>query len=548
MRGRGITVLLLALLLGALGGLVAFCGKKKEVPVSIAGTTCELLANAPPSEPRTPLPDDPLLARWTQQMEAIELEVLALRAMANQRARSPRTTPEEAACARRLWQKITTRLPAHDVLRDALTAVANEIVAPPYTDAGERIPTRGTSGPLDLSELDAGAYERGGPFDHALWDVTAKWDDSHCNDLGAFLGAFPPNVRLQRALVLRYSPCVEDNFSSIDGPLDKNERLLRTTAEAFPELTPITFELVTLGDLTSQTVLSTDYFRAGAPIGRTALDLGPTGNALRVVEALAEKDPSLPPKLVLFAKRMAEGPLPPNRRARWVGLLDYLAAGAPAPGRPFAELVADPASAWWALAYVPNELMEHGPRVDLLDDPALIEAAGARAATADTPERAVLALDVLARMPPGTATAFVAKQTASPHEGVVAAALLTINAQRSRLRPPGAAPSRAPVAFLVEHLAALRAGLARRSCAVPLALETLLDANDTEIDEDLARCVEAEPDVARLRSSSMLIECRARRELGWTKTVAALEARAPDAGPGGDSLRRLAHACRTGED
>ena len=76
--------------------------------------------------------------------------------------------------------------------------------------------------------------------------------DRACESAPKFLAAFPENARLRRALILHYGPCVEDNYNSIDGPLDRTEIFMHETLKSWPDRAALDFELLVAADATSQ--------------------------------------------------------------------------------------------------------------------------------------------------------------------------------------------------------------------------------------------------------------------------------------------------------
>ena len=76
---------------------------------------------------------------------------------------------------------------------------------------------------------------------------------------------------------------LEDNFNSVDGPLDRIEPLLRLTAEVVPAKLAGSLELLSYGPVRGHVP------RRGA--ARIAGDLGPSGNVLKLFRDLGKRHP-----------------------------------------------------------------------------------------------------------------------------------------------------------------------------------------------------------------------------------------------------------------
>ena len=140
-RSLGGALLVVILLGGAAAGSRA-CGKtgparrELEVYPSLEGTLCEVIAKAPPAHPQGPLPTDPALAAWTEQVESTLEEALALEAIgeANNYGYGPIPSEAETACVRKLWKHVGARLPAgrmRTVAEDAVSRLFRRDAASP---------------------------------------------------------------------------------------------------------------------------------------------------------------------------------------------------------------------------------------------------------------------------------------------------------------------------------------------------------------------------------------------------------------------------------
>jgi hypothetical protein len=368
-----------------------------------------------------------------------------------------------------------------------------------------------------------------------------------------YLAEFPDNARLRRAAILHFSPYVEDNFSSVDGDLDREEVFMRATANTWPARLGVDFELMVAGDPQSRDARYFTMRWLRHPFGRATLDLGNTGNALRVARDLGRGHPEVTRALLPAVERVATSEsLPAHRRARWAALRSYLLAGAPDPGQPMEPaltkelLQGDSRGMQWALGFIPNELEEHAPNpYPIIRDKALIDALVKCADSpshAYTDEEQVLLLDATSRTPPGTALAFMVRMTASPNESVWLAAIEAMRRQMAQLETP-----EARIALLAPHLAGLRAGLGKKVCSHVEALTFLVNANDSEIDAEEASCLQGKPapDVSYLQD--LFGACLRHHELGWQRTSAALHAGAQP-GEDGAYARRVASGCGSGTD
>ena len=297
------------------------------------------------------------------------------------------------------------------------------------------------------------------------------------------------------------------------------------------------------------------------PFARIPLDLGLSGNALRVVRDLKKERPAIVQDLLPVVRKYAAKGLPSNRKARWTALEAYLEAGAPDPGEPREPALAralegDERSARWALGYLPNQLEEHAPRpIPYLRDSAVIKATVARAELVTTDEDRILVLTALSQMPPATALAMMARSTSSPNESVWRAAVEAMDEQIKQL-PIKAAPGdleageerRAHAAkLLAPHLDILRAGLAPRICAHSELITFLADAGDKTIDAEVLRCVDGKPQPDTDFLGTLVRSCLDHHDLGWAKTGTALTNTA-DPGDNGNYARRVSNGCLTGRD
>jgi hypothetical protein len=349
-----------------------------------------------------------------------------------------------------------------------------------------------------------------------------------------------------RALLFHFSPCVEDNFNSIDGPLDVNEPFVRATAAGIPDRLALTFDLLQARAEMREDDMSMWVWDT-TPFPRITLDLGPTGNALRVLGELVAAHPDQRTGLLAVAKRRATSTAPPHRRARWAALAAYLDAGVPDPGVPpeaglARALGADAASARWALGLIPNELEEHAPRpFPYVRDVALTKAIAARSEAVETDEDTVLALDASSLAAPGTGLALAVRATSSPQPGVQRAAMAAMKRQIQQLDGAGRAH-----ALFAPHMADLRRGLVSRVCTSTEVLSFLAAAGDDALDTEASSCLTSNPDPGTSYLHELFGQCMA-REFGMSKTASALEAIAKP-GEEGDYTRRVARGCKTGKN
>ncbi len=552
---------------GVVGGF-RVCGKSgptaRELAVypSLEGTLCDVIAKAPPARPRGPLPSDPALAAWTEQTESALEEAMALEAMeeSHDYGHGPALTETELACARKLWSVASTKLPHGSHLRRVAEGAVERLLR---RDAGsperERLVRAveiapDASAPLPSSSANAELIQ-------GLIGRAPERTERECQTAPEYLSAFPANARLRRALILAYGPCLEDNFNSVDGEIDKTEIFMQETLASWPERAGLDFELLVATDRTSQEPARRTWMWLRTPFPRITLDLGMTGNALRVVRNLKKEHPEVVQQLLPVARKQLARDLPSNRRARWTAFVAYLEADAPDPGEPpepalARALAGDERSARWALGFLPNELQEHAPRpFPYLRDPAVIKATVARAELVTTDEDRILVLGALAHMPPLTALPRIASWISSSNEGVWRAAMSAMNKQIDQLpikADPGeleaGAERRKHVAtLLAPHLDVLRAALAPRVCVHPEVIRFLADADDKSIDAEVLPCIEgkAQPDTDFL--TTLFHACLDHKDLGWVKSGTAL---AKTAKPGDDGYyaRRVAHGCATGED
>ncbi len=504
----------------------------------LAGTPCETLANAGPPHPRGPLPEDPKLAAFTTQVESVADEYLALEALnVGQMESLGWRGPDEAtrACARVLWDRLREQLPVQSELRLRAQAMTQALFE--WKDGGTQAPA--------TRDVLPGAKPPG-PVVRA-WSLTGRDADSQvCDSVAGFLKPFPPNPRLRRALLLHFSPCVID-FSSFDGPLDVTEPLMRATAAALPDRIALTYAL-RLAKAKTEPQLEASIFIADVPpFHRIPLDLGPTGNALRVIRDLVAKDDAQRLALLAIAKQRAEAQAPAQRRARWVALVAYLEAGVPDPGTPpeaglARALSADMASARWALGLIPNELHESVPRpYPHVRDRALTAALAARSEALETDEDVVLALDAVSRAAPGTGAPLLVRAAGSKLSGVRDAALAAIKRQVEQLPDP-----RGAHAVFAPHIDGLRMGLASQTCTSDEALQTLADLGDLKLDVEVAACLLSHPErVDRDTLPALRRVCR-RREFGWSQTAQVLD-HMPVTTELGEVVRGVALLCRTGQ-
>jgi hypothetical protein len=523
---------------------------------SLEGTLCDVIAKAPPGRARGPLPSEPALAAWTLQVERGIEEALALEAIgeAHDYGHGAPVDEREVACVRKLWAAVARELPARHRMRVVAEETVTRLLRHHDGGSSERVKLARA---LDASAPSSSAVP-GDADALRLLDVATTEPGSSA---AKYLAAFPSNARLRRALILHFGPSIEDNYSSRDGDLDQTEIFMRETTASWPERAGLDFELLVASDWTSQDPRQRTWAWLRAPFARITLDLGATGNALRVVRDLQKQHPPIATLLLPVAQRRAAMSVPSNRRARWTALAAYLEAGAPDPGDPPEPALAralegDDRSARWALGYLPNELEDHAPRpFPYIRDPAVIKGVVARAGRVTTDEDRILALDVLAQMPPGTALATIARSTTSPNEGVWRAAIAAMEGQIQQMpikAPPGEREADAErrkhaAALLAPHVDVVRAGLVPRLCAHPQAITLLADAADEQLDAELLPCIEGKPQPATDFLATLLRVCVDHRALGWTKSGEALSKTA-EAGDRGAYARRVANGCIKGED
>lgn len=553
-QGLGAALVLVALAAGAVTS-TRVCGKVGIPPIELTvyppldGTLCDVIAKAPAAHPRGPLPDDPALAAWTANVEGALEEALALDAIGHAHGGRRNVAPsdQDLACARKLVG-VVGRLPRDERLR----ALA---------DTGAGLLLRSEAASSEREKLVAAISlvpEAGSP---ALPAVSPPSKPTDCTAAPSFLATYPQNSRLRRALIMQFQPCLYDNYSSIDGDLDRTEIFMRETVSSWPERTALDYELLVAADWTSQDPALMTWVWLRAPFARITLDLGASGNALRVMRDLRQQRPEVVRELLPVARKRAAMAVPSHRRARWTALVAYLEADAPNPGdHPEAALAralrGDERSARWALGYLPNELMENAPRpFPYLRDPAVIEATVARAELVTTDEDRILVLDVLSQMPPGTALPRIVAWASSPNESVWRAAVAAMEKHIGQLpikAEPGeleaGAERRAHTAkLLAPHLAALRAGLATHVCAAPEAITFLADANDPGIDDEVLPCVDGKPQPDTGFLTTLFHSCLDHHDLGFAKTGAAL-AKTAQPGDNGHYARRVSKGCVTGQD
>ena len=123
---------------------------------------------------------------------------------------------------------------------------------------------------------------------------------------------------------------------------------------------------------------------------------------------------------------------------------------------------------------------------------------------------------------------------------------LSIKAEPGELEA-GAERRRHAARLLAPPLGVLRTGLAPRVCANPEAITFLADADDKEIDAAVSPCIEGKsrPDPDFLET--LIHSCLDHKELGWTRTSAALSKTART-DQSGTHARRVAGSCATGKD
>jgi hypothetical protein len=515
MQSRAVTAILLVLLLGGCAALLLVCGKsgkaRYEPTPDLNGTYCEKLKKLPPGHPRGPLPSDARLAQWTVEMESVIETFFAHEALENNHSRLQPLSGPDDACEKELFQTLRKNQPEKQAILQAYGV-----------------------------------------------------EQEDCRSLTKFWGHFPDNARLRRALIAIYRGCVEDNFNSIDGELDRNEAFLRLTAIVFPERLGIDFELLTDDDGTVKT--DTMFVWSNTAFGRTSLDLGMTGNALKVVRDITKSKPELAKQFLPTARKWAESPkLASHRRARWQALVAYIEAGAPDPGDPAEPELAraierDMPSARWALAFIPNELEEHAPRpYPYVKDTNLIRATTARTESLTTEEDVVLGLDAVSRMPPGTALEWIAKHAGSSTKGVSKAAISAINRQIEQLplddkatddslSPDDDKPRAKNTAKLLKPIQQLLITTLRpRICTDHQAFDLILKSDNKSIDADFVTCLGPNPKPSQAALETVFQACLYRREYGWQLTAKTLESAAPP-GDEGSYARRVAKGCRTGND
>jgi hypothetical protein len=556
--------LLAVVMIAATAGFVV-CGKtgasrhEQAIYPSLEGTVCDVIAKAPPAHPRGPLPSDPALAAWTEQIESVLEEALALEAIGEAYDRWSPPPDREMACARKLWTAIAGKLPSESRVRHDAEAILEQLLRADSGSAERTKLAMAVESPPDASAspLSSSAASTA-PF---RWLVAGQRADRECHSAAKYLSAFPDNARLRRVLVRQFEPCLYDNFSSADGDLDKTEIFMRETVESWPDRAGPDFELVVAADWTSQDPSRRTWAWLRTPFSRITLDLGLTGNALRVVRDLKKRRPEIAKQLLPVAKKRAALGTPSNRKARWTALVAYLEADAPDPGEPPEPALAkalegDERSARWALGYLPNELQEHAPRpFPWIRDPAVIKATVARSGLVTTDEDRVLLLDALSQMPPGTALVMMARSTSSPNESVWRAAMAAMDKQLDQL-PIKAEPGeleageerrKHAATLLGPHLDLLRTALAPRICSHPEALTFLADANDKLIDGAIALCIEGKAQPSTDFLTTLFHSCMDHPDLGWVRSGTALSKTArPD--EEGAYARRVAAGCATGVD
>jgi len=562
-RSNLLTAIALVGLLGACTSLFFVCGKTGkappalESPPNVQGTYCETLARLPTAHhPRGPLPDDPVLKKWTTDMESATEAYLAHRAISDRHSRANPPDERESACLNELTLTLRKTLPEKSrlqgyMLSDAQRFLDASILPPMPPEIRLRTPANSDDTLGWLQKLtETARYHEGSE------------DSEHCRSIFTYLKRFPDNARLKRGLALHFGACVEDNFNSIDGELDRNEVFFRLTATTFPERLGVDFMLVTAADDTTR--MRSGLAWSETPFGRLPIDLGMTGNGLKVVRDVTKERPELAKDLLPTASRWATEPeMPVQRRARWVGLAAYLEAGTPDPGEPetpalIRAIDKDVASARWALAFLPNELQEHAPRpYPYIKDAELIRAVTERLESLPNDEDVVLALDVLSRMPPGTGLRFIAKKIAT--QALLKPASSAIYRQIAQLEIADPYPMDSSFIgyeedngrkanikkFLAPVLPELRAALLPSLCDDSDALTLLVRGGDPDIDAEYAACALASPSRLDRTNDTIHSACSGYRELGWKLTAKALEVSAP-AGPQGDFQRRIANDCRSG--
>ena len=238
-----------------------------------------------PVRPPAPsgVPADRELAAWVEAVEGVFDPVLELRAILGPCREGKRIDGEKAIG---LWGKIAPRLPKDDLLRQRTCYAVAEVFAKTDPARAARIAEECT-----YPAWSASLYRRAGKVDDAeRMDRLAKEharrkdafrkeakrflrDEADINDwlrkqpvmqrieflttgvdgpwarqcgkgFSHFVASLPENVRLRRVMTLYYTPCVEDNFNSVDGELNLAEPILRTTATAFPDKLGRTYRLL----------------------------------------------------------------------------------------------------------------------------------------------------------------------------------------------------------------------------------------------------------------------------------------------------------------
>jgi hypothetical protein len=425
---------------------------------------CDLLAQIPKDTSSSPLPQDLELAAWTVHVESAFEPLLGLRALIEPLGK--RVSEETIQCAGLLYERLKNA-PSPQVQYTAgflmyrLEQVRNlKGTQPEFEEI-----IRKTHVPTSLK------------FAHALHD------ESKCRSTKAFLAGVANNARLHRALLLSFNPCVEDNFNSIDGELDVTEPLFRLTAETWPRHLPVLFEL--LSELDGLHTLRQAW--RGPSFSRILLDLGVTGNALRVVDEVVKAYPDQREPLRAIAERWAareDEPL--QRRARWralVALLRDTTAHAFSDLAAITRLSADAETVRWSLAAIPNQLLEQAPNpYPWLSNPALIRALEQAIPKLQDDQDKLLMIDVLAKAKIGTGVTWLVAQTGSPKRELKLAALSALHRQSSQA-PGGVAT------LLGSSHSLLHDNLAASLCDVPAALDVLVELRDPSLDRPVSECL-----------------------------------------------------------
>lgn len=216
-----------------------------------------------PSNPGSPLPDDPALAAWTLAAERAFYPALRLAELAQD---SPPTGPnmERAGKARAAWELVErSGLPASDVLRvkaarHYIEAVAHEQPLEAARTAERRgmLPMammlyRQGQSPEDDERIHKMRQQRereprspepkgkppSSPAEHLhQFTHSASAEDEPCTPTATeFLRRLPDNARLRRVAMLAFNPCSDCGFQDTTGESDGNVPLLRLTAQAAPE-------------------------------------------------------------------------------------------------------------------------------------------------------------------------------------------------------------------------------------------------------------------------------------------------------------------------